>query len=158
MFLLYSHHIQYQIKPSEKASSPFYAFIAFVIVYVLAANWNARPAIVLSKVIDIVLLIAFGIGGLLVLYMSQFSMHTACHENYNLFWLHPFYLIALITYFVSRKSTGYLGWIFFGMIIAFMLGNYFIPQHFSKEVIAVISLALVLSIRLIKRGRDARFQ
>jgi len=156
--LLKTHHIQYQIKPSEKASSPFYVLIAFVIVYVLAANWNARPAIVLSKVIDIVLLIAFGIGGLLVLYMSQFSMHTACHENYNLFWLHPFYLIALITYFVSRKWTGYLGWIFFGMIIAFMLGNYFIPQHFSKEVIAVISLALVLSIRLIKRGRDARFQ
>jgi hypothetical protein len=153
-----TQHIQYQMKPNAKASSPIYVLIAFLIVYILAANWNARPAIVLSKAIDIVLLIAFGIGGLLVLYMSQFSMHTACHENYNLLWLHPFYLIALITYFVSRKWTGYLGWTFFSIIIVFMLGNYFIPQHFSREVIAVISLALVLSIRLIKRGKDARFQ
>ena len=40
----------------------------------------------------------------------------------------------------------------------FMLGNYFIPQQFSIEVILVICIALILSIRLIKRGRDARFQ
>jgi hypothetical protein len=153
-----TNHIKYQIKPAEKASSPIYVLIAILLVYVLASNWNARPAVILSKTIDILLLITFGIGGLLVLYMSQFSMHTACHENYNLLWLHPFYLIALVTYFVSRKLTGYLGWIFFSIIIAFMLGNYFIPQQFSIEVILVICIALILSIRLIKRGRDARFQ
>jgi len=153
-----TNHIKYQIKPAEKASSPIYILIAILILYILAANWNARPAVILSKAIDILLLITFGIGGLLVLYMSQFSMHTACHENYNILWLHPIYLIALVTYFVSRKLTGYLGWIFFSIIIAFMLGNYFIPQQFSIEVILVICIALILSIRLIKRGRDARFQ
>ena len=153
-----TNHIKYQIKPAEKASSPIYVLIAILILYILAANWNARTAVILSKSMDILLLITFGIGGLLVLYMSQFSMHTACHENYNLLWLHPFYLIALVTYFVSRKWTGYLGWIFFSIIIAFMLGNYFIPQQFSIEVILVICIALILSIRLIKRGRDARFQ
>ena len=153
-----TNHIKYQIKPAEKASSPIYVLIAILILYILAANWNARTAVILSKSMDILLLITFGIGGLLVLYMSQFSMHTACHENYNLLWLHPFYLIALVTYFVSRKLTGYLGWIFFSIIIAFMLGNYFIPQQFSIEVILVICIALILSIRLIKRGRDARFQ
>jgi hypothetical protein len=153
-----TNHLKYQIKPAEKASSPIFVLIAILILYILAANWNARPAVILSKSIDILLLITFGIGGLLVLYMSQFSMHTACHENYNLLWLHPFYLIALVTYFVSRKLTGYLGWIFFSIIIAFMLGNYFIPQQFSIEIILVICIALILSIRLIKRGRDARFQ
>ncbi len=153
-----TNHIKYQIKPAEKASSPIYILIAILIIYIVAANWNARPAVILSKAIDIILLITFGIGGLLVLYMSQFSMHTACHENYNILWLHPIYLIALVTYFVSRKITGYLGWIFFSIIIAFMLGNYFIPQQFSIEVILVICIALILSIRLIKRGRDARFQ
>ena len=153
-----TNHIKYQIKPAEKASSPIYVLIAILILYILAANWNARPAVILSKTIDIILLITFGIGGLLVLYMSQFSMHTACHENYNILWLHPIYLIALVTYFVSRKLTGYLGWIFFSIIIAFMLGNYFIPQQFSIEVILVICIALILTIRLIKRGRDARFQ
>lgn len=153
-----TNHIRYQIKPAEKASSPIYILIAILIIYIVAANWNARTAVILSKAIDVILLITFGIGGLLVLYMSQFSMHTACHENYNILWLHPIYLIALVTYFVSKKLTGYLGWIFFSIIIAFMLGNYFIPQQFSIEVILVICIALILSIRLIKRGRDARFQ
>ncbi len=153
-----TNHIKYQIKQAEKASSPIYILIAILILYILAANWNAKPAVILSKAMDILLLITFGIGGLLVLYMSQFSMHTACHKNYNILWLHPIYLIALVTYFVSRKLTGYLGWIFFSIIIAFMLGNYFIPQQFSIEVILVICIALILSIRLIKRGRDARFQ
>jgi hypothetical protein len=153
-----TNHFQYQIKPVEKGIMPIYVLMVLLLIYIMAANWNARPAVYLARLIDISLLILFGIGGLLVLYMSQFSMHTACHENYNLLWLHPFYLIALVTYFISRKWTGYLGWIFFSILIAFMLGNYFIPQHFSMEVITVIAIALVLSIRLIKRGRDARFQ
>ena len=157
-FVAKTNDIRYQIKPAEKASSPIYILIAILIIYIVAANWNARTAVILSKAIDVILLITFGIGGLLVLYMSQFSMHTAFHENYNILWLHPIYLIALVTYFVSRKLTGYLGWIFFSIIIAFMLGNYFIPQQFSIEVILVICIALILSIRLIKRGRDARFQ
>lgn len=153
-----TNHIQYQIKPIEKGVLPIYILLAFLIVYIVASNWNARPAVFLARWIDISLLLLFGIGGLLVLYMSQFSMHTACHENYNILWLHPFYLIALVTYFISRKWTGYLGWIFFSIIIVFMLGNYWIPQHFSQAVMAMICLALVLSIRLIKRGSDARFQ
>ena len=153
-----TNHFQYQIKPVEKGIMPIYVLMVLLLIYIMAANWNARPAVYLARLIDISLLILFGIGGLLVLYMSQFSMHTACHENYNLLWLHPFYLITLVTYFISRKWTGYLGWIFFSILIAFMLGNYFIPQHFSMEVITVIAIALVLSIRLIKRGRDARFQ
>jgi hypothetical protein len=156
--VLKTNHIKYQIKPVEKGIMPIYILMVLLLVYILAANWNARPAVFLAKLIDISLLLLFGIGGLLVLYMSQFSMHTACHENYNLLWLHPFYLIALVTYFISRKWTGYLGWLFFSITILFMLGNYWIPQHFSQAVIVVICLALVLAIRLIKRGRDARFQ
>jgi hypothetical protein len=156
--VLKTNHIKYQIKPVEKGIMPIYVLMVLLLVYILAANWNARPAVYLARLIDISLLLLFGIGGLLVLYMSQFSMHTACHENYNLLWLHPFYLIALVTYFISRKWTGYLGWIFFSITVLFMIGNYWIPQHFSQVVIVVICLALVLAIRLIKRGRDARFQ
>lgn len=156
--VLKTNHIKYQIKPIDKGIMPINILIVFFILYLLASNWNAKPAIVLAKTIDISLLLLFGIGGCLVLYMSQFSMHTACHENYNLIWLHPLYLLALITYFTSRKITGYLGWIFFITMIVFMVANFWIPQHFSKVVMVLISIALFLNIRLIKRGRDARFQ
>ena len=153
-----TNHIKYQIKPIEKGLMPINVLILVLIVYLLASNWNARPAVLLAKTIDISLLFIFGMGGLLLLYMSQFSMHTACHENYNIIWLHPLYLITLATYFTSRKWTAYLGWIFFTAMILFMVSNYWIPQHFSKSVIALISIALLVNIRLIKRGRDAKFQ
>jgi hypothetical protein len=90
--------------------------------------------------------------------MSQFSLHTACHENYNLAWLHPFYLLAIPTYFLSKKWTGYLGWIFFAATIVLMFANHWIPQHFSKSVIAVMVIALFLQKRLIKRGTLAKYQ
>lgn len=153
-----TNHIKYQIKPVEKGLLPIILLVAILSVYLLAANWNAKPAVLLAKSMDISLLLILGLGGSLVLYMSQCSMHTACHQNYNLIWLHPFYLIAIISYFSSRKFTGYLGWIFFIAIIVFMLTNYWIPQHFSTDVIMVMMIALFMNIRLIKRGRDARFQ
>ena len=156
--VLKTNHIKYQIKPVEKGLLPIYVLLLVLIIYVIAANWNARPTVLLAKSMDIILLLIFGLGGALVLYMSQFSMHTACHQNYNLIWLHPFYLIALISYFTSRKLTGILGWIFFTTMIVFMLVNYWIPQHYSQTVIVLMSIALILNIRLIKRGRDARFQ
>lgn len=156
--VLKTNHIKYQIKPVEKGLLPIYLLLLILIIYVIAANWNARPTVLLAKSMDIILLLIFGLGGALVLYMSQFSMHTACHQNYNLIWLHPFYLIALISYFTSRKLTGILGWIFFTTMIVFMLANYWIPQHYSQTVIVLMSIALILNIRLIKRGRDARFQ
>lgn len=156
--VLKTNHIKYQIKPVEKGLLPIYVLLLVLIIYVIAANWNARPTVILAKSMDIILLLIFGLGGALVLYMSQFSMHTACHQNYNLIWLHPFYLIALISYFTSRKLTGILGWIFFTTMIVFMLVNYWIPQHYSQTVIVLMSIELILNIRLIKRGRDARFQ
>ena len=156
--VLKTNHIKYQIKPIEKGFLPIYVLIIVLIVYLFAANWNAKPAIVLAKSMDIILLVILGIGGCLVLYMSQCSMHTACHQNYNLIWLHPFYIIALISYFTSRKWSGILGWIFFTAMIVFMLANYWIPQHYSQAVIVLMSIALILNIRLIKRGRDVRFQ
>lgn len=153
-----TNHIKYQTKPIEKGILPIYVLIGILITYILASNWNAKPAIVLAKTMDIILLLAFGIGGALIVYMSQFSMHTACHENYNLFWLHPIYLVAFIAYLSSRKLTGFLGWIFFIVMLVFMVANYWIPQHYSTDVIIVMMMALVLNIRLIKRGRDARYQ
>ena len=156
--VLKTNHIKYQIKPVEKGLLPINVLLLVLITYVIAANWNARPTVILAKSMDIILLLIFGLGGALVLYMSQFSMHTACHQNYNLIWLHPFYLIALISYFTSRKLTEILGWIFFTTMIVFMLANYWIPQHYSQAVIVLMSIALILNIRLIKRGRDARFQ
>jgi hypothetical protein len=86
--------------------------------------------------------------------MSQFSLHTACHENYNLIWLHPFYLLAIPVYFFAKKWASYLGYVFFAATVLLMIANHWIPQQFSNSVMIVMTIALFLQIRLIQRGKN----
>ena len=153
-----TNHIKYNDKPIEKGVSPITILIIFLLVYIFVANWNALFTQRLTRVIDICLLIVLGIGGALVFYMSQFSLHNACHENYNLIWLHPFYLLVIPVYFISKKWTGYLGRLFFITTVLFMFASHWIPQHTSKSVIAVMVITLCLQIRLIKRGALSKFE
>ena len=148
-------HSQFNDKPAPKGGYPMNFLIAFLLVYFFAAHWNSSFTQQLARTLDISLLFILGIGGSLVLYMSLFSLHTACHENYNLIWLHPMYLLAIPVYFISKKWTGYLGYLFFTATIVLMVANHWIPQYFSKSVIAVMFITLFLQIRLIQRGRQA---
>jgi len=153
-----TNHIKYNNKQIDKGVSPVTILILFLLVYLFVANWNALLTQRIARVIDILLLFVFGIGGALVFYMSQFSFHNACHENYNLIWLHPIYLLAIPVYFISKKWTGYLGWLFFTTTTLYMFASHWIPQHSSKSVIAVMVIALFLQIRLIKRGTQSKYE
>jgi hypothetical protein len=148
---------QFNSKASSKPLDPVYFIIGLVHIYLFVSKWNARWAVLSAKFIDLVLLFVFGIGGLLVVYMSLFSLHTACHENFNIFWIHPFYWIALICYFAQPIWAGYLGRIFIAATIGLILGSYWLPQSFSSSVYILMGLALVLNYRLIKRGTDAKY-
>ena len=153
-----TNHIKYNTKPATKGGYPMNYLIAFLLVYLFVANWNALTTQRIARVLDITLLFVFGIGGALVLYMSQFSFHNACHENYNLIWLHPLYLLAIPVYFISKRWTGYLGWLYFIATTLYMFASHWIPQHSSKSVIAVMVIALFLQIRLIKRGAQSKYE
>lgn len=155
--ILASNDIKYNTKTAEKGWAPIAILIAILLLYVFVAIWNTLLTQRIAKIMDISLLLLIGIGGALVLYMSQFSLHTACHENYNLIWLHPLYLIAVPLYFMSKKWTGYLGYLFFTVTVLFMMMSHWIPQHFSNTVIILMMMVLFLQIRLIQRGKHAKY-
>ena len=155
--ILASNDIKYNTKTAEKGWAPIAILIAILLLYVFVAIWNTLLTQRIAKIMDISLLLLIGIGGALVLYMSQFSLHTACHENYNLIWLHPLYLIAVPLYFMSKKWTGYLGYLFFTVTVLFMMMSHWIPQHFSNTVIVLMMMVLFLQIRLIQRGKHAKY-
>ena len=152
-----TNHIKYNDKPTAKGGYPMNFLMVFLVVYIFVASWNSLITQRIARIIDISLLFILGIAGALVLYMSQFSLHSACHENYNLIWLHPLYLLAIPLYFISKKWTGYLGYVFFAATVLLMIANHWIPQHFSKSVIALMIIALFLQTRLIKRGTLAKY-
>lgn len=143
-----------------KPTDPIYFIIGFIVVYLFVGKWNARWAVISAKILDLFLLFIFGLGGLLLVYMSIFSLHTACHHNYNIAWIHPLYFIAFIFYFIKPIWAGYLGRIFFIASFLLIVISYLVPQSFSSSVYLLMGLSLILNYRLIsliKKGRDAKF-
>ena len=143
-----------------KPTDPVYYIVGLIFLYLFVGRWNARWAVMAAKSIDLILLFIFGLGGLLLAYMSLFSKHTACHNNFNIAWIHPFYFIALILYFIKPIWAGYLGRIFFIATIGLIVVSYWLPQTFSSSVYLLMIVSLLLNYRLfslIKRGRDAKF-
>ncbi len=143
-----------------KPTDPVYYIVGLIFLYLFVGRWNARWAVMAAKSIDLILLFIFGLGGLLLAYMSLFSKHTACHNNFNIAWIHPFYFIALILYFIKPIWAGYLGRIFFIATIGLIAVGYWLPQSFSSSVYLLMVVSLLLNYRLIsliKRGRDAKF-
>jgi hypothetical protein len=138
-------------------TDPVYYIIGLIMVYLFVGKWNARWTVIAAKIIDVSLLFIYGAGGLLLVYMSVFSKHTACHNNFNISWIHPFYFIALIFYFIKPIWAGYLGRLFMTATIGLILISYWLPQSFSSSVYLLMGLALVLNYRLMKRGIDAKF-
>ena len=134
-------------------NSPFFILVLGLFIYLFASKWNSLITQRLANFFDLVLLLAFSLGGSLVLYMGFISAHTACYENYNIMWIHPFYLIALVFYFVKNKVIGKIGLVFFASTIAIIITSYWLPQHFSKEVWVLMATALLLNYRLIEKGR-----
>ena len=138
-------------------TDPIYFIIGLIVVYLFVGKWNSRWAVIAAKFLDIILLFIFGLGGLLLVYMSLFSKHTACHYNFNIDWIHPLYWIALVCYFIKPIWAGYLGRIFFIATIGLIAVSYWLPQSFSTSVYLLMGLSLILNYRLFKRGRDAKF-
>ena len=138
-------------------TDPIFYIVGLILLYLFLSKWNARWAVMAAKFLDIILLFIFGLGGLLLVYMSLFSKHTACHYNFNIDWIHPLYWIALVCYFIKPVWAGYLGRVFFIATIGLILVSYWLPQSFSISVYLLMGLSLILNYRLIKRGRDAKF-
>ncbi len=138
-------------------TDPIFYIVGLILLYLFLSKWNARWAVMAAKFLDIILLFIFGLGGLLLVYMSLFSKHTACHYNFNIDWIHPLYWIALVCYFIKPIWAGYLGRIFFIATIGLIAVSYWLPQSFSISVYLLMGLSLILNYRLFKRGRDAKF-
>jgi len=138
-------------------TDPIFYIVGLILLYLFLSKWNARWAVMAAKFLDIILLFIYGLGGLLLVYMSLFSKHTACHYNFNIDWIHPLYFIALIFYFMKPIWAGYLGRVFFIATIGLIAVSYWLPQSFSISVYLLMGLSLILNYRLIKRGLDAKF-
>lgn len=158
--LVKSTHVYQFTTASENANTntkskvPFFTLLGFLAFYLILTIVKNRFTIIASKIVDIALLLTFTIGGSLMFYMCHISLHTACYQNFNLMWMHPLYLIALITYFIKNQWIESIAKVFLGAIIGLLLACFWLPQHFSQEIFLLIAIALILNYRLILKGQN----
>ena len=145
--------LTYASEKPVSSNSPIYILIALLLFYAFCSKWNSLITQRIAKALDILLLISFTAGGSLMVYMSLISKHTACYQNYNLMWMHPLYIVALVFYFIRSKTIGQIGMIFLASIAGLIITSYWLPQHFSIEVWALIAIAVLLNYRLVEKGR-----
>jgi len=140
-------------KPNTKDNSPLFILIGFLALYALSLIFKNKSVRVIASITDVILLLAFTLGGCLIFYMSFVSNHTACFNNFNIMWMHPLYIIALLAYFIKNEWISHIAKVFLAAILGLVITSYWLPQHFSIEVFTLIAIAVILNYRLIKRGQ-----
>jgi hypothetical protein len=87
-----------------------------------------------------------GIVGIIIFYISYFSVHPLVESNFNLLWVNPLQLVfvLLLPFKKLRKILSYYQILNAFAIIVAIAGYLFLPQQFN---VAFLPLMLILLIR-----------
>ena len=117
--------------------------LLFTIFISLKQRKNANS--LLPKIYDTILFLVIGLGGVVIFFLMYFSIHPAVNPNWNLVWMNPLALIAVVLFWVkrARNVVFYYHFINFAVLTQFLLLMWLIPQQFNGAIIPlVISLWL----------------
>ena len=134
-----------QIQSYPTAISPDVVFwCLFLLITLLTfAEWKRKKYF---KWLDILLFLAVGLLALLVSYLWFISDHVATKGNWNLLWANPLFLYVL---FRLRKTQPVVLYLLTICLSVFLLGFWFLPQHFNTAIIPVALALLIRVMRLI---------
>lgn len=87
--------------------------------------------------IDFTLFLLYGVAGLLVFFMTFFSVHPATNPNYNLFILHPGHLLFAFLVFIPwlRSKLAYYHIANTAILALFLILVRFLPQQFPTALL-----------------------
>lgn len=91
---------------------------------------------------DALLFTAVGIGGIVITFLTFFSVHPCTCPNWNLVYFHPLHLVAAVLFFVKKlnKAAIWYHFINFAALTLMLIGWYFIPQHFNMALIPLVAI------------------
>lgn len=109
--------------------------IVFVITY---KEWRRRTY---YRIVDGLLFFLAGTGGVILFFLSFISVHPCTWPNWNLIWLQPLDLVAVILFSVKKlkKVAFYYHFINFAALTAMLLGWPWIPQHLNIAFIPLVA-------------------
>lgn len=109
--------------------------IVFVITFI---EWRRRTY---YRIVDGLLFFLAGAGGVILFFLSFISVHPCTWPNWNLIWLQPLDLVAVILFSVKKlkKAAFYYHFINFAALTAMLLGWPWIPQHLNIAFIPLVA-------------------
>jgi hypothetical protein len=90
--------------------------------------------------LDCLLFFLAGIAGCVLFFLCFISTHPCIWPNWNIIWLQPIHLVAVILFTVKklRKAADYYHFINFAAFMLFLAGWHFIPQHLNTACIPLV--------------------
>jgi len=132
---------------------PFWVLVCFITLIATTTIGFMKGKLALLT--DVILLTVTGLMGLLLFYLSFFSVHEALSPNFNLWWAFPVHLVVLLIIIFYRKIFDY-----YSIFIIVLYGSFFVCVPFLKQSISVYYMLLPLVLlgrqvlRLILKKKD----
>ena len=126
--------------------SPFFAglvllFLSLIISLNEYRSWEKQA---ITKIFDFILFLLVGIIGCIILFLT-FTSHPFTYPNWNIIWLNPlaFILSFMLLFNACRKIVYYYHVINSLVLIAFLIGLFFIPQELGRTFIPFIFVVCI---------------
>ena len=127
------------VKPDTGFFTPLVCCWAFflVVLAVTFVEWRHKSYF---RIVDCILFFTAGIAGIVLFFLSFVSTHPCVCPNWNIIWLQPFDLAAVILFTVKklRKAAYYYHFINFAALTLMLAGWHFIPQHLNTAFIPLV--------------------
>ena len=128
-----------EVKPDTGFFTPLVCSWAFflVVLAVTFVEWRRKSYF---RIVDCILFFTAGIAGIVLFFLSFVSTHPCVCPNWNIIWLQPFDLAAVILFTVKklRKAAYYYHFINFAALTLMLAGWHFIPQHLNTAFIPLV--------------------
>jgi len=143
--------LPYQFKPNTKVGffTPLVSTsLLFVVIALLTFFIKHKIA---QNIIDLLFFFILGIMGCVFLFMWFGTDHQACHQNLNMVWANPLYLILIPLTFIKKWKWF---WWFILIVTSILLISFPVfPQQYHWAFIPVFLIILVRCFYRIKKMR-----
>ncbi len=108
-----------------------------IILAITWLEWNRKTYF---RIVDCLLFFIAGMAGVVLFFLCFVSTHPCVWPNWNIVWLQPFDLVAVILFAVKklRKAAFYYHFINFAALTLMLAGWHFIPQHLNTAFIPLV--------------------
>ncbi len=132
------------LPPTQWWLTPLCIFVVLLVIMSLF-TWRDLRRGAVTRWVDSVMYGMMSLYGMLLFFLMFISTHEATSPNWNGVWVNPFYLLpAILVWIKSAKKLLYCyHFANFAVLIAFLIGVYWIPQEINVAVYPLI-LCLVM--------------